>query len=205
MADVMEGGQAAGEQGAAPLETSQAGGSELSSAQVIAALVDKVTRLEKQVRSQQSGKDRGVTRLEKQIDELSKALETAKARQASGEDEDEPASQPRVQEQADNLVDVDEELLGLLGVSPNDPQFVMALLKGEDPLAAAKAIASKKKNQPSGTGAGVMPVTGGGTASTSQASLKAAYEQRLGQIRQGDINGLAALKSEFRKKGLEVW
>lgn len=42
-------------------------------------------------------------------------------------------------------------------------------------------------------------------SSDSSASLEKQYNERLAEIRQGDVRAIATLKQEFRKKGLAVW
>lgn len=49
------------------------------------------------------------------------------------------------------------------------------------------------------------PTNAGGTGAVARPDLQAQYSEALSKIPRGSVEQIANLKSEFRKKGLEVW
>jgi hypothetical protein len=93
----------------------------------------------------------------------------------------------------------------------NDPEVVSLLqdqsenLDGGDYLDLMEdlvAMALRRVGREA-TPATAVVQPGGGIAPVED--LQGAYEQRKKKLRPGDVNGLMALKKEFREKGMDVY
>jgi hypothetical protein len=69
-------------------------------------------------------------------------------------------------------------------------------------LADLAGLALKRLEKPSTKGSTVILPSGGGLPAPD---LSAEYEKRVRALRAGDMDGLMAVKREFRKRGMEVW
>lgn len=98
------------------------------------------------------------------------------------------------------------------GWAPDDPRYKDFLNKYKGKVSPEKwpamveTFVGKIGKQESSSPAAVA-IEGSGLPPTSDstASLEKAYQERLAEIRQGDVRAIANLKQEFRKKGLAVW
>jgi hypothetical protein len=201
------------EQVQTPNEQVSAGGGDQQSSPVsepqIAELSEVIKDLQGQVRALQGDKDRGIARVGKQVDELTKQLERYEAYRADGKD---PAAALR-EMQIDALLGSQGEvsvpettpkeaggtasqestvdtatILQATGLDANDAD-VLALIRDGAPAEQYIALAAKKKAQPETPPqpAQAMPV-GGGT-SVAEESI-------------GDIT--AALQAEYAKTPMNM-
>jgi hypothetical protein len=98
------------------------------------------------------------------------------------------------------------------GWAPDDPRYKDFLnkykgkVKPENWPKMVETFVGKIGKQDSSSPAAVT-VEGSGLppSSDSTASLEKQYQERLAEIRHGDIRSMNNLKVEFRKKGLAVW
>ena len=166
------------------------------------SLVELETRLGERVQEEverrfQSAKDKRWARLEKQygmLSELSKVPEPETGKQLSKGQALELASARRLLRQAGLMED--PEALELLREYRQDaPGSGTRLLEGISQLALRRL--NRKPVKP---GAVIQPSGGMATA-----DLRADYERQVRRVRPGDVAGLAELKREVRKKGLEVF
>lgn len=145
----------------------------------------------------QSAKDKRWAQLEKQYGELRELTQTnSKAVKAVDEG------------LADTALMRARRLLTMAGLNA-DPE-ALSLLRGysgggagreERLLTEVAELALRRlKRTPASAGAVIQP--GGGMAAPD---LRADYERAIKRVRPGDVAGLAELKREFRKKGLEVY
>jgi hypothetical protein len=92
----------------------------------------------------------------------------------------------------------------------NDPEALRLLrqARGQGPhaelrlLADLAGLALKRLEKPSTKGSTVILPSGGGLPAPD---LRAEYEKRVRALRAGDMDGLMAVKREFRKRGMEIW
>lgn len=146
----------------------------------------------------QSAKDKRWAQLEKQYGELSQLMEQGLSAQGDAE----PA--------APGMFDRIHKQVQRAGLA-NDPRLV-AVLQREDYsddldgyLSILDDITSlvlgKVSDQVVSAASVVQP--GGGQAPLP--NLHQSYEARKRQLRPGDVDGLTALKREFRRKGLQIY
>lgn len=95
------------------------------------------------------------------------------------------------------------------GIAFNDPRYLALYDQYKDRISSPQTWESVLKTaidtwnkQTTPKPAALVPE---GRSAPPPASLQAEYDEAAKQIKQGDIMGLANLKAEFRKKGLEVW
>jgi hypothetical protein len=198
----MEGGQGGGAGAEPQSQVSQDGDQQLSSTNAqLEAVLKKLDDLEAQVRGLQSGKDRGQSKLQKQVRSVSEQVKKVNtylerykdpdeaARQialdqllgeAGDEDEDElevPASKGKAKPEPQASLGVNEKLFTALGVDPKDPEiqreFARRLLAGEDQLDAAIAIAEAKKLPPESPPPKPAGVAPGGAGGKTETTLAA--------------------------------
>ena len=165
--------------------------------------------IEKEVsRRFQSAKDKRWAQLEKQYGDLSELREIAGSLLTSSEagQEIRPQHDPDLETRIRSLADLpgvreNEDARALILRNLGDPdlltyvrvmealiQITLGTIQGErvrGPVSAATAM------------------TPGG--SDAPGDLAEAYQRRKHQLRPGDVNGLTALKREFRQKGLDVF
>ena len=168
------------------------------------SLADLETRLGERIQAEverrfQSAKDKRWSQLEKQygaLSELAQApaptptLDKRPGKQSNGE----LASARRLIGQAGLMHD--PEALDLLrAYRSGAPGAGTRLLEGISQLALRRL-----SREPVKAGAVIQP--SGGLAVQD---VRADYERRVRKVRPGDVAGLAELKREFRKKGLEVF
>jgi hypothetical protein len=207
-------------------------GSQSSSSNVtLEELANRFTKLESMLKGLQSGNDKEVARVKQQLNVLGDTVNKQLERYEAYREKFDP-TEARRQMALDQLIDqnfggevgdlspegktlasppppasveVDDDLLNLLGVNPNDPRLAAGIAEGKDPLTIAKELARSARQQPDQSNAsGVVPVSGG-TSTNKTAGLQAEYNTRVAKIRRGDVSGLEELKREFRAKGLQVW
>lgn len=101
------------------------------------------------------------------------------------------------------------QILDGAGIAYNDPRYKALYDQYKDRISSPKAWETVLKTavetwnkQSTPKPAAVVPE---GRSVPPPASLQAEYDEAAAKIRQGDIMGLANLKAQFRKKGLEVW
>jgi hypothetical protein len=146
----------------------------------------------------QSAKDKRWAQLEKQYGELSQLLEQK------------PLTQEKAEPAAPGMFERIHKLVQRAGLE-NDPRL-MAVLQREDVsedldgyLSLLEDITSlvlgQAARQPASAAAVVQP--GGGQAPLPD--LRQSYDVRKRQLRPGDVDGLMALKREFRGKGLQFY
>ncbi len=193
-------------------------------------VLQKLVDLDKQVRGLQKVKDKGTNRLQKQVQAQAEQLKKVAAyierygspeeaaRQIAldgllgdaGDDDDEPevpASDDKSKSKQAASVDVDDELLTLLGIEPNDPELMRRIKDGMSQLDAAKAVANaKRSSQSSASAAALGPGGGGQAAETKMAALRSQYDEETAKLgRPAPIHQLEEIKRKYRKQGLDVW
>lgn len=170
----------------------------------------------------QSVKDRRFSKLERNQKSFAEQLAEFKEL-TEGEGAVSPAIALRLMALEDNDADVPldpgkvestprvdyDDVVASMGLDPNDADVVRITLNGDDLATNINRLATlaKSKRQAqagaeTGSAAANMPVGGGKPA---KADLQAQYNAELSKIRQGDIGGLNALKSKYRKLGLPVY
>ncbi len=165
--------------------------------------------IEKEVgRRFQSAKDKRWSQLEKQYGDLSELRDLAEALLTSVE---ESAGQPALQEE--NLEARIRSFADLPGVRENEDASALILrsMAVEDLPAYVQVMEELVRltlgEQKEGRGhrpiSAAAAVTPGG--SDTPDDLEQAYRRRKRLLRPGDVNGLTALKREFRQKGLDVF
>jgi hypothetical protein len=146
----------------------------------------------------QSAKDKRWAQLEKQYGELNQLME---GKPSNGDEAEPPESQ---------VMERIHRLTATAGLA-NDPR-VVALLQQEqfsDDLEGylglleeiTLLVLEQGKTKPVSAASVIQP--GGGQAPLPD--LRQAYEVRRRKLRPGDVDGLTALKREFRGKGLQVY
>jgi hypothetical protein len=170
------------------------------------------TELDEYIRSQireeverrfQSAKDKRWAQLEKQYGQLHELSERAE----SGVSRTQVSHGRNLEGE---IMGRTARLLKRVGLS-NDPE-VIALLHDQtesfggrdylDLMEDLVAITLRREGREEAPAA-VIIQPGGGSAPVED--LHGAYEQRKKKLRPGDVNGLMALKKEFREKGLEIF
>lgn len=156
----------------------------------------------------QSAKDKRWAQLEKQYRELSELRGVADALLGSDQ-----GSANASEEQAGLLGERIRELAELPGINGNEDARALILrnMQVDDLPAYVKVIEDllqmtlgdlPETDRKSGASAAMAVTPGGGDA---PGDLRQAYRRRKQLLRAGDVNGLMALKREFRQKGLDVF
>jgi len=104
-------------------------------------------------------------------------------------------------------------ILMAAGWAPDDPRYTEFKSRYQGQVSAEKwpsmveTLVDKVGKQTSVNPAAIVTEGGGiaPAASTSDNALQKEYEERLAELRQGDVSAIALLKADMRKKGLSVW
>jgi hypothetical protein len=164
-----------------------------------AALEERIAeRIQQEVeRRFQSAKDKRWAQLEKQYGRLSGEQPGSEGRTSDGSLAKQLlAKVEQVIEKAG--LGEDPEMAALMQVSITQEDVQGAL----DLLGDVTGIALRRAGKgPASAGSVIQP--GGGKAPGQD--LRQAYEARKRKLRPGDVNGLMALKREFRSKGMEIY
>lgn len=226
----------AGEQNANSGNSGQANSPDNSQSEVLSTLTEQLKNLESQVNSLRSDKDKGVAKTNQRLSEFEKRQEELATMQAylkeygtperaaremaidamlqaPAEQGQKQTSQSAQSVAAEGTNQTQEDnLVALLNVNPNDPQFVKLLGQGLTPNDAAIQLASQRQQKQSQQATDNQAVgysgasgAGAGSAGTQQTALETEYKQRLSAIRQGDVDAIGRLKDEMRGKGYEVY
>lgn len=184
----------------------------------------KIAQLEAQMRAAQSNKDKGVARVGREVKVLSEQFARYEQyREKFGSPEEaqrqmaiddflaerngteRPAAAvpaPAGVAPAKQAPSVDADALELLGLGRNDADVIASIADGKTSLQDFVALAkARKAKAPPPNDATVLPSGGG---SSVNPDLQAEYQSRLKGM-QGNVDAIAALKTEYRKKGLQVW
>lgn len=186
----------------------------------LAVALKEIEGLKATVRTLQSGHDRGVAKVQKQVDGLQEQIARYEEYRARGLA---PAAAVREME-LDALLESrrqapvaggqergngipapapdgqTEQLITLLGLQPNDPDVTRLLREGKanaDNLASL-ALSRKVQSQPAAqpNPAQQMPV---GTGASTAGELEASYRKEVATIRRGDVQGMMSLKLKYRE------
>lgn len=118
-------------------------------------------------------------------------------------------------EELDAQIEADTTLiLDGAGIAYNDPRYIALYEKYKDRIShpavwkgvletAVEQWAKQESASPAaivGEGGGTPPPT-----ASDEVQLRKEYEERLAEIRQGDVRSITKLKEEMRKRGLAVW
>jgi hypothetical protein len=192
----------------------------------------RLDALEAHQKTQQSGKDRGINRVQKEQQEIrSEFAEVKQYLDQYGNIADAErnynidqflanAQNPQVQAAEQGSEEVGEasqqnaasnettEFLTKLGVDQTSPEYLAQLGKGLTPEQAALAyLASDVSGAPEGSASGVSGGQGGGTVQTSQEVLRTQYTQELDaiQLQNGWIAPavMYQVKEKYAKLGLQ--
>ena len=205
-----------------------------SDAEIVSQLEQQLKNMQSQIDSMRSEKDKGIAQTNRRLSEFAKQQEqftkfadyltryetpAEAARQAAldalitgGEEKEIKEQGSQVTDSAGQKTGAEEEpnlvplLLGSDG--EKDPQFVRLIAEGKSPNQAAIQIAQNRqqqKNVNQNAASGFIPGQGNAPDNNKQTALQSEYRQRLEKIPQGQWKAITDLKSEFRKRGLEVW
>ena len=194
------------------------------------ALLVRLDVVESHQKTQQSEKDRGINKVQKESAELKKEFATFRAYQEKYGDDAEARleqdlslqrftghldrleaaeSKAALAERDYSLDEVDPELLKKYGIDPQSPEY-LAQVKGglsgfEAVLATAKGSKPPVQNEGDATGAS-GGAGGSGTTQTAQAILKSDFNKALDDAAKetGHLTprALQAIEDEYTKKGL---
>jgi hypothetical protein len=206
-----------------------------SQPEAISALEAQIASLSKQVDSLRSNKDKAVVQTNRRLsefeqkqEELTKlqaaldkygspeeaawrlAMESLLQGEQSLDQEQVVPSQQDVANPEDKAGKSEDNLVALLGVDPEDAEYNKYLSAGNSPNdAAIKVAENRRKRQlqedPNAASGVAGSGQGGALEGASESALKQDYQERLSKLQQGDWKGISMLKSEFRKKGLDIW
>lgn len=189
-------------------------------------LTKRVDEIDKSYRTMQGDKDRGVKRVERDLDDLKKLIgeyETFKTRglepDAAIEEVDFRQSIRELKQTLQDLkggslpvktgtgtagggADDADRLIEELGLSANDPEVVTAL-RGDSPTVAIARLAQRRASQPASHPAAAPPLTGGGGSTGGPESLKNDYIREMLAAR-GKKMLLKEIKEKYRKLGAPV-
>ena len=232
--ETLDGGNANGGTPAQP----NAGGSQgqgdsnsssASQTQSLEAVLSRLDELDKRTRALQGEKDRGVSKTQKDVEELKNKIAQIDKLTKRGMSQDEAfeyiserdalleaaellRSQKSVSAQTSPVgngagMAVDKaKILAQYGLNENDPDVQHALQSESDVEKVALRVAFKRsQKQPDPAAA---PATSTSTQATNQSDLMAQYQKRLAEMRATSRPSpiqISDLKSEFRKKGLDIW
>ena len=194
------------------------------------ALLVRLDVVESHQKTQQSEKDRGINKVQKESAELKKEFATIKAYQDKYGDEAETRFEQDLAlqrltgqldrleaaekiaaeaQQKESLDEVDPELLTKYGIDPQSPEYLAQVKGGLSGLDAVLATATGKKPpvQNEGDATGASGGAGGsGTTQTAQAILKSDFNKALDDAAKetGHLTprALQAIEDEYTKKGL---
>lgn len=209
----------------APVSPSQGDQPTSSGAPSYAELLESVRALDAQVRSMQSGKDRGISSLKKQQENFQKQLAEFRALTGEGGVSEQVAMRilyPNLPEEPQatpepatpqgrygsqpprSTVDTDA-LFKAFGIDPQtDPEVTNLYRQGKTSLDDAAALIKQRTTRPAPQpNPGQVLPTGGGQ-SVPVDDLQAQYSKELSNIRRGDIAAISRLQAKYQKLGLPV-
>ena len=192
---------------------------------------ERLKRIEKMVSSFQSGKDRGITKVQDENAELRKNLADLQALMKKGLSEDEAFEQlgnrkaddefkqailevrdflkggKPVPAQAGGAFDPTEVITDL-GLDPNDP-VVRAAFDGkhltlEQAEATAARLVREKKRQPTPTSAQMPAKTAQPVKDATNPELTEEYKTKMKSAR-GNRTLINSLREEYKKKGVDIY
>lgn len=216
-----------GAEGLSP--SGQGAGSKVS----LETLLDKIERITGEVNALKSGKDKGISRVEKEVSDLRETLARYEKLKAKGMSADEAADEIQhgasvqdalraLNEKVDRLASgagVGSPSSGTvlatktfveLGLDPSDPdvQIALADVAGKSPEAielAALRLSRRKAAQPNPNNAQAPVTTDGKAPSKATAEdIERGYLDAVKGVRRGDIEHLNRIKNEWREKARQA-
>lgn len=195
------------------------------------ALARRVDEVDARSKSLQGDKDRGVKKHDAEISDLKRRFAEIEKLKKSGLDDDAAFEEHgfredvrAVRERLNKLDPARPEPVGngarsaeaadvvkKYGLDAGDPEVIERVLRvaqtAEQAELAALRIAYERTNRAPHSPAAAPALTGESAPSDPKDALAREYKQKIEALRQERPNPekIAALKAEFRRKGLEVW